>query len=85
MILYQRFRSDSQQCNERVHESMKIYLPLSLAPLAALVVSLNTSRVMDVILMGAASIALAVVSILISYREQSVRNDLQRRDGGYPR
>jgi len=73
-VFYQRFRSDAQQCSDRVYESMKIYLPLSLAPLAALVVTVDAPRVTDVILMGSASIALAVVSILISHREQSVRN-----------
>jgi hypothetical protein len=73
-VLYQRFRSDAQQCNDRVYESMKIYFPLSLAPLAALVVTLEKPDVWDVVLMGAASIGLAVVSILISRREQSVRS-----------
>jgi hypothetical protein len=73
-ILYHRFRSDAQQCNDRVYEATKIYLPLSLTPLAALVITMKDPRVVDVVLMGIASLALAVVSILIGHREQSVRN-----------
>ena len=72
-ILYGRFRADSQSNNDRVYTASRMYLPLSLAPLAALVAGVDDPNLWHVLFLGATSVGLMAMNVFTTDRERSSR------------
>lgn len=72
-ILYGRFREDAQKNNDRVYDATRIYLPLSLAPLATLLAAIDDPSLAQVLLMATGSVGLLAINVLQTAREREDR------------
>jgi hypothetical protein len=75
-LLYQSYRDRIERHNDRVWSSTKTYLPIALAPFAALVLTTD-AEVWHVLLLGFASTSILVLNSLKIRREQSFRDRAQ--------
>jgi len=73
-ILFKRFRDDSQLSNDRIYSAAKLYVPLSLVPIVALVTNIDRPRLAHVIFLAIPSLGLMLLNVVIARREKSVRD-----------